>query len=349
MTQSFENISIEAVAGCVPKQIIENSYFSEIMEPKDMRKFERTTGIKQRRYAVSSITASDLGYEAAKKILDDKKCKNDITALIFISQTADYKIPFTSNILQNKLGLPQDILCLDINAGCAGFIQGLSTAYALAATTSGKVLLVVAETLSKILSKEDRSTSMLFGDGAAAILISKDKSIKSNSYFNFFSDGSNADAIIVPDGGCRNPFNEDSLKWREDSQGNRNKGTHLKMDGPRVFDFTLREIPLSVEKLINKYKIDIEEIDSFLFHQSNKFIIKQIASRLKLPKDKILINIDRFGNTSGATIPLLMVTELDQKQLPKTILISGYGVGLNWGNGILSLSSNFKTYNLIEK
>jgi 3-oxoacyl-[acyl-carrier-protein] synthase-3 len=313
-----------------------------------VRKFERTTGIKQRRYANLETTASDLGFEAAKKIFEDKKCESEITALIFISQTADYKIPFTSNILQDRLGLSENILCLDINAGCAGFIQGLSTAYALASTTSGKVLLIVAETLSKILSREDRSTSMLFGDGAAALIISRDKTLNSKSYFNFFSDGSNADAIIVPDGGCRNPFSKNSLDWIEDEKGNKNRRTHLAMDGPRVFDFTLREIPSSVDKLISEFNLNKDEIDLFLFHQSNKFIINQIASRLGLPKEKVLINIDRFGNTSGVTIPLLIVSDFDKENMPKKILISGYGSGLNWGCGCIAMHPEMTVYNLLE-
>lgn len=348
MTQKFENIFIESIAACVPKNKVGNDNFSNLLGPKEIRKFERTTGIKERRYASIDTTASDLGYKAAKQILEDKKCESQITALIFVSQTADYKIPFTSNILQSRLGLPQNILCLDINAGCAGFVQGLSTAYALAATTSGKVLLIVAETLSKILSSEDRSTSMLFGDGASAILISKSKEFSGESNFNFFSDGDNADAIMIPEGGYRNPVNDKTLNWKVDEKGNKNQGIHLTMDGPKVFDFTLREIPSSVDKLISEFNLNKDEIDLFLFHQSNKFIINQIASRLGLPKEKVLINIDRFGNTSGVTIPLLIVSDFDKENMPKKILISGYGSGLNWGCGCIAMHPKMTIYNLLE-
>jgi len=236
MIQKFDNIFIEAIAACVPKDRVKNENFSNLLDPKEIRKFERTTGIKERRYANNTTTASDLGYIAAEKILDDKKCKSEIRALIFISQTSDYKIPFTSNILQCRLGLPQNILCLDINAGCAGFVQGLSTAYAIANTTKGKVLLIVAETLSKILSNQDRSTTMLFGDGAAAVLISKNETYSNSSCFNFFSDGAKFGAIMIPEGGYRNPINENTLNWKEDDKGNKNKGIHLTMDGPKVFD-----------------------------------------------------------------------------------------------------------------
>lgn len=348
MIQKFECISIEAIAACVPKKKIKNDYFTGLLDPKEIRKFEKTTGIKERRYADEYTTSSDLGYFAAKKILEDKKCESEVKVLIFLSQTSDYKIPFTSNILQDRLGLSQNILCLDINAGCAGFIQGLSVAYSLANTIEGKVLFIVAETLSKILSNKDRSTSMLFGDGAAALLIGKDNSVINKSYFNFFSDGGNFDAIMIPDGGFRKPFTEESLKWTEDENGNKKQGVNLTMDGPRVFDFTLREIPKSVEGLLNDFNLDKEEIDLFLFHQSNKFIINQIASRLGIDKNKVPININQFGNTSGVTIPLLIVTEIDRNYLPKNVFMSGYGVGLNWGNCYTSINSNCTIYDLIE-
>lgn len=339
MTQEFDNVIIEAISACVPKNKVDNLYFDDILDSKEIRKFEKTTGIINRRYANKDITASDLGYKAAKKILEDKKCSESVTTLIFLSQTPDYKIPFTSNILQDRLGLSQTTLCLDINAGCAGFVQGLSVAYSIASNSRGKVLLVIAETLSKILTKEDRSTSMLFGDAATAILISKDTKQKEKSFFSFHSDGKNFDAIKIPEGGYRYPFNKNSID---------NKSIYLKMDGSKVFDFTLREIPKSIECFFESSKLKKEKIDYFLFHQSNKFIIKQIASKLSLDKDKVLLNIDRFGNTSGVSIPLLIVTELKNLNKDLRLLCTGYGSGLNWGNTSILINAETKIYNLIE-
>lgn len=347
MTQKFQNISIEAIAACVPKKVIKGEYFSELLDDKELRKFERTTGILERRYVDSNTTASDLGFKAAKKILDEQNCKDEIKALIFLSQTSDYKIPFTSNILQDRLGLSKEILCLDINAGCAGFIQGLSVCYSLANSIDGKVLLIVAETLSRILSPLDKSTNTLFGDGAAAVLVAKDKS-NYPTYFNFFSDGNKHAAIMIPDGGYKSPFSLNSLEWREGNNGGKSQGLHLTMDGAKVFDFTLREIPESIELLLKKSGMKIDEIDAFLLHQSNKFIIKQIASKLDIPIDKVLFNIDKFGNTSGVTIPLLMVTELNPVMKYNKLLLSGYGSGLNWGNCVISLSPNLNIYNILE-
>lgn len=348
MNQSFQNIFIESIAACVPKGKISGTHFEDSIEGKELRKFERTTGILERRYVDENTMASDLGFVAAQKILREQKCGSEVKALIFLSQTSDYKIPFTSNILQDKLGLSKEILCLDINAGCAGFVQGLSVAYSIANTIKGKVLFVVAETLSKILSPKDRSTNLLFGDGAAALLIGANENLTGVTQFNFFSDGNNYDAIIIPEGGYRKTFDENSLRWNEDENGNLKQGMHLHMDGPRVFDFTLREIPESITKLVSEYNLNLNNIDAFLFHQSNKFIIRQIASKLKLDKNKVPLNIDRFGNTSGVSIPLLWVTESNSLKSKSKLLLSGYGSGLNWGNCMMTLSPNLKTYDLLE-
>lgn len=348
MTQKFESIFIEAISACVPKNKIKRDHFENLLGEKELNRFEKTTGIIERRYVDESVTASELGFHAAKKIIEEEKCKNEIKGLIFLSQTSDYKIPFTSNILQERLKLPKEILCLDINGGCAGFIQGLSVAYSLINSIDDKVMLIVSETLSKILSPHDRGTSLLFGDGASAILISKDENFKGKTYFNFFSDGGNYDAIIIPEGGYKKPFNSFSLDWCEDLKGNRKQGTHLTMDGPRVFDFTLREVPKGIEELINKFDLNLDDIDAFLFHQSNKFIIKQISSRLKIPKDKVPMNIHKFGNTSGVSIPLLIISELEKDKVYNNLLMSGYGSGLNWGNCLMTLSPKLRRYNLIE-
>lgn len=337
MYQEFKGVEIKAIATCVPKEKIKNDNFGDLLSAKELRVFEKTVGVFERRWADDAMTASDLGFAAATSLFEnDAMNKEEIDCLIFLSQTPDYKIPFTSNILQHRLGLKQSILCLDINAGCAGFIQGLSTSFSLAKTLKkGKVLFIVAETLSKILSKKDRGTTMLFGDGAAAILIENTENIEVKTYFNFFSDGKNADAIKIPDGGYRNEITSESLLFVEDEKGNLLNRLNLSMDGPKVFDFTLREITPSIEKLLEESKVDKDSIDYFLPHQSNQFIIKQIANQLEVPLDKMLMNISEFGNTSGVSIPLLMGCNAEKLNNSKKILLSGYGVGLNWGNCIL--------------
>lgn len=337
MYQEFTGVEVKAIATCVPKKKIKNDSFGDLFSAKELRVFEKTVGIFERRWADDAVTASDLGFEAATSLFENSAiCKDEIDCVIFLSQTSDYIIPFTSNILQHRLGLRKSILCLDINAGCAGFIQGLSTSFSLAKSLKkGKVLLIVAETLSKIISKRDRATTMLFGDGAAAVLIENTGNMETKTYFNFFSDGENADAIKIPDGGNRNRITAESLLYVEDEKGNLLNRLSLSMDGPKVFDFTLREITPSLEELLKNSKVDKDSIDYFLFHQSNQFIIKQIANQLGISLEKVLLNIGEFGNTSGVSIPLLMSSNAEKLGNSKKLVLSGYGVGLNWGNCIL--------------
>lgn len=350
MNQLFSGVEITSIAGCVPSNRVTNDFFQNLLSPKELRIFEKTVGILERRWVSNDTTASDLGYIAANDLLQNPEIdKQDIECLIFLSQTPDYKIPFTSNILQNRLHLKREILCLDINAGCAGFIQGLSTAFAIAKTLKPgkKVLLIVAETLSKILSKNDRSTSMLFGDGASALLIEHTENLEAKAFFNFFSDGANYDAIIIPDGGFRNEPQIGSFEMKIDEAGNTKNRLHLEMDGPKVFDFTLREIAPGIKKLLDCFELDINTIEHFILHQSNQFILKQIAAQLGIGDDKLLINIQNFGNTSGVSIPLAIVTENVRLLTSKNLLLSGYGVGLNWGNALIQ-NHNFSVNNLIE-
>lgn len=351
MNQEFSGIQIKAIASCVPKRLIANDSFGDILSPKELRVFEKTVGIKERRWANEGVTACDLGFKAASDLLESYDVKKeDISCLIFVSQTPDYKIPFTSNILQDRLQLRQEILCLDINAGCAGFIQGLSTSFALAKSLKkeGKVLFIIAETLSKILSEKDRSTTMLFGDGASAILIENTDNDEIKSFFNFFSDGAHADAIAIPDGGFRNTVSVTSFDNVVDHSGNVRNRLNLKMDGPKVFDFTLREIAPSIELLLLQSNVDKDDLDYFLLHQSNQFIIKQIASKLGVSADKMLMNISEFGNTSGVSIPLLISSNIEKLKSKSYVAMSGYGSGLNWGNCIINLAETklfeIKTY-----
>lgn len=340
MTQRFENIIIEGISAAVPKRIVSNdTLFESSLNTKDRNVFEKTVGIKERRWVNDDTTASDLAYHASDLLLSNEHFdRSEIECIIFISQTPDFKIPFTSNILQDRLKVDKKCLCLDINAGCAGFVQGLSVASSIASNLKGKVLLVIAETLSKILSPNDKSTNLLFGDAASALIISKNISYKNDFWFNYFSDGSNYDAIMIPDGGYRNPFSINSLSMQNiDTDNNSATGIHLHMDGAKVFDFTLREVAKSIQLLLNDASLTLDQIDLLALHQSNKFILKQISKRLGiLGDDKLLINIENFGNTSGVSIPLLLVTN-SEKCKNKKILCSGYGSGLNWGNAIINL------------
>ena len=340
MYSKFEGIEIIGLASSVPKEQVCNSFFKHLLTEKEMRMFEKTVGIKERRWASDNVTASDLGYHAAYDLIQKLGIsKSEIGALIFLSQTSDYIIPFTSNILQHRLKLSNSIMCLDINAGCAGFIQGLFTAFSIVdSLPDGKVvLLIVAETLSKIISKNDKSTSMLFGDGASAILVGKSKRAE-NTCFNFFSDGSKFDSIIIPDGGFRSGVTQQSFEVQNDEKNNKKTPLNLHMNGQGVFDFTLREVAVGINCLTSETETSINEIDFFIMHQSNNYIINQIAAQLEVPIHKMLVNIQSFGNTSGVSIPLVISDYHNVIRKTKKVMLSGYGSGLNWGNCLINLS-----------
>ncbi len=315
-----KDFKIISLSSCVPKNNIPNSYFEDLKSPRELRVFAKTVGILNRRWVDKATSTTELAYEAAKVIVNNVN-KNDIKAVLFVSQTPEYQIPFTSNILQHKLDLNKDVLTLDLNLGCAGFVQGFYTAISILKNfeLNDKVLVVYAETLSKILDKKDTVTNMLFGDGASAILINKENSLK-HAYFNFFSDGSNYQAIKT--------VHNDGLN-------------QLQMKGKDVFDFTLREVSSSIDLLLKKYNFSLNEIDLIALHQSNNFIIDQICVQLGLDKhdSRIVRGIKNFGNTSSVSIPLALNQNFENQKISKNILVSGYGSGLTWSNAIINFNN----------
>jgi 3-oxoacyl-[acyl-carrier-protein] synthase-3 len=326
----YVNFSIEGLTSSVPKNTVGNEYYDSMFSDRELKIFERTTGIKERRHVIGGMTASDLALDAAERLLTKMKIdKSSIKGLVWVSQTSDYQIPFTSNILADKLELSSEVFCLDINAGCAGFIQGLFVSSKLISNSSEKVLFLVGETLSKILASSDRSTSPLFGDGASAIILGYN-SLELKSYFKFGQDGSLFRSIIIPEGGYRHPISNESCIQCGESKSS-NSSTKLQMDGQAVFDFTLREIPRFIIEFYKDLDVDITSVDYFVLHQSNRLIISQILSQVGVPMSKALVNIEKFGNTSGVSIPLALTTCLGHIGIDREVCFVGYGSGLTWG------------------
>ncbi len=335
----ISGVAIKGICSAVPKKVVKTDAVNSVFSEKELRKFIKTTGIKERRFVEDDVCASDLGFYAANKLIEDLDIdKNSINAIVFLSQTPDYKIPFTSNILQEKLGLSTEIFTYDINAGCAGYISGLAFCMSLAKMDNiDKVLLITAETMSKILSKKDRSTSLMFGDGAAATLIEKDKSA-APVFISLNSDGKGSSVIQIPDGGCRNPISTQSLDNQEYEDGSIRNNTQLMMNGGEVFDFTMRVVAKNIAETLDFSGFRKGEMSSYVLHQSNKFIINLIGNELGLDKERLVINIDRFGNTSSVSIPLAITSDLkgEIEQTDKNLLLSGYGAGLTYGSAIIN-------------
>ena len=327
-----KNVSIKGISACVP---LLNDNISEIYKWNGVNSFIDSTGIVSRRRSIESITAADLCAYAAETLIANLSWeKSEIEAIVFVTQTPDYLLPATSCILQEKLGLSKDCYTLDISLGCSGWVYALSVISSLLQNgTIRKGILLAGDTVTKICSPDDKSTFPLFGDAGTATALEYDENSKGMK-FNFNTDGKGYETIICRDGGFRCPVNSDSLKQIEHGDGIRRRGIDLELDGMDVFSFGITKAPKSVKQLCEYFSIDKDSIDLFAFHQANKMMNEMIRKKLKIPVEKVPYCMEEFGNTSCASIPLVLVTK-ERKRLSQEYvrhIACGFGVGLSWGS-----------------
>lgn len=337
----YDSVGISAMAGAVPHTIINNYEYTQYFSTDQVKEVVDKVGIYERRFADEKTCSSDLCYAAAKQlILENDIDRSEIDLLIFISQTPDYKMPATSVILQERLGLSHSTIAFDINLGCSAFMYGLSTVYALMQQQGlRKALLLDGETRSKVYSPKDRRTAFLFGDGGIAALIERDDRF-GKSYFSLNSDGSREGLIKIDAGGYRKMSSIETLKEKVvDEFGNIRSEEQGYMNGGDVFNFVIREIPCDIKKLLDYSGIGKDELDYWVFHQANNFINSYLAKKLKLDVAKIPSTIEKYGNTSSVSVPLTIISEL-QNQLVgnKKLLLSAFGVGMTWATAIVNFS-----------
>jgi 3-oxoacyl-[acyl-carrier-protein] synthase-3 len=345
---SIENVSIEGIAASVPKQTADNLSL-DLLTEKERELFVKTVGIRYRRVATQNITTTDLCFEAAQKLLKDTNTSpSEISGLILVTQTPDFLIPNSASVLQHKLGLPKSCIAFDVNLGCSGYVYGLSLAAGFASRIEGsKVLLLVGDVSTKVISQQDKSVVPLFSDAGSATIVAHKKG--SNFYFNLQTDGAEYDDIIIKDGGLRNPANEHSFVSKEIEPGIVRNNMQMKLDGIRIFNFALREVVPNIHNLYEKYKFNLAETDFVFFHQANKLMLESIRKKLHVAAEKVPYSLYNYGNTSSATIPLTMVANA-QKELSENknhILLCGFGVGLSWGSVYLK-TQNICIPDLIE-
>ncbi|MGD8779541.1 MAG: ketoacyl-ACP synthase III [Ignavibacteria bacterium] len=339
---NYSDIGIRALSAAVPKNIINNYEYTEHFSKENVAEVVEKIGIKERRFADKSTCSSDLCFAAADKLINELQVnRNDIDLLIFISQTPDYRMPATSIILQDKLGLPNSTIAFDVNIGCSGFIYGMFIIYSMMQRNEiKKALLLDGETRSKVYSAKDRMTAFLFGDAGVAAVIERGEKF-GESYFSINSDGSRHSLIKIDGGGYRNPSSIETIKEKVvDEYGNIRSDEHGYMNGADVFNFLIREVPKDIKLTLEKSKIEKESIDYFVFHQANNYMNNYLTKKLKLDKEKVPMSIEKFGNTSSVSIPLTIVTQLhDKLNGNKKLLLSGFGVGLSWATSIINLSN----------
>jgi 3-oxoacyl-[acyl-carrier-protein] synthase-3 len=346
----IKNVQIEGITVCVPAKIEENSSLSIFETHEEYERFVSTTGIERRHIVSKGMCSSDLCFEAALSLLNDLNWDTDeIDCLIFVSQTPDYKLPATSCVLQGRLGLSKSCMAFDISLGCSGWVYGMTTISALLSSGSiKKGLLLVGDTVTITKSNLDKSTYPLFGDAGSATAITYSEGalgIKSC----LFTDGNNYDAIIIEDGGARNPVTLASFEMINYENGIVRSKLHSILDGSSVFIFGISKAPQCVKDLIDHFEIDKEKIDYFIFHQANMLMNEKIRTKLKLPVEKVPYILKDYGNTSSTSIPLTMVCTLSKeiKNNKLDFLACGFGVGLSWG-AISFETSHLKSCKLIE-
>lgn len=332
-TFSISDIAIKGISCCVPKNKQLNRELS-LMSSFEIEKFIEATGVEERRIADDKTCTSDLCFHAAEKLISELNWnKEDIEVLVFVSQTADYILPVSSVILQERLGLSNSCVAFDVPLGCSGYVYGMSIISSMMkATGLKKGILLAGDTSSKLLSQQDKSTVPLFGDAGTATAFEYDSNAK-NLYFDLGSDGSGKNAIILKDGGARNRITQNSLEYHEYESGIKRNSCHLVLEGMDVFSFGISQAPKTINLLLEKFDLDKEKIDYFVFHQANLMMNKMIVKKLKLPQEKVPYSLQKYGNTSSATIPLTIALNLKEELFnsSKEVIVCGFGVGLSWG------------------
>ncbi len=331
-TIKYHGVGITAMSACVPQHVYSNKDLGYLIPEEEIEKTINSIGIAERRIADEDVCASDLCFNAAVKLMQDNDIDPDsIDVLLFMSQTSDYRIPATSTILQHRLGLSKSTCCLDITLGCSGYVFALSTAFAYASMEGvNRVLLLDGETFSKIVNRRDKVDWPLYGDAGTATLV--EKGDFADSVFTLNSDGSGEDAVKIPHGGMRHPATADSLVEKEEEDGNIRNALEVYMDGMDVFNFALRVVPKSIKEIVKIQELTLDDIDWLVFHQSNKFMTDFFVKKLKFDVNKVPYCIQKYGNTSSASVPLTIVSELQHKMAPgQRVVMCGFGAGLSWG------------------
>ena len=328
---------IKAISYYLPDRVVMNEDLVKEFPEWDVEKVYSKVGVKERHLAAESETAGDLAERAALKLFEEYQVSpSDIDFLLLCTQSPDYRLPSTACILQDRLGIPTSAGAFDYDLGCSGCIYGMAVAKGLiAAGLASHVLLLTAETYTKYLHPDDKSNRTIFGDGAAACLISKEKGLAEIGDFVFGTDGSGADNLIVKTQGAR--FPERTGLSTEDDDGHVNREDFLYMNGSAIFNFTLEQVPPMMKQLLEKSGLGKDDIDYYVFHQANKYMLNTLRKICGISKDKFHIDLEHTGNTVSSTILISLKDSLEQGLIcpGMKVMACGFGVGLSYGGTIL--------------
>lgn len=334
----IKNVALRGVTGTVPNNPVKTAdlpYFT----PEEADTFDATVGIKNRYIAPNDVCASDLCFDAAERLIAELEWeKESIDVLVFASVTGDYKTPPTSAILQDRLGLPSTTFVVDLPMGCCGCMYGINVAgNMLSAGTAKRALVLVGDTAMRMGNPNDKSRGPLFGDSGTALALEYDTTA-SDIIIDFNAMGSGYQALMTPHGGYRHPVTQESFVEEDFGNGIIRAPKDALINGMDVFSFAITKPPLSVKKMLEDQGLDKDkDIDFFLIHQANKLIVDRLVKKLKLPVEKVPYNLQEYGNLGGASIPMLMVSEIAEelKTKPLTLVCSSFGLGLTWGTMVI--------------
>ena len=327
---------IKGISYYLPEKVVTNEELVKEFPEWSVDKVAQKVGVDSRHLAAENETAGDMAEKAARTLFEEYKIDpKTIDFLMLCTQSPDYFLPSTACVLQDRLGIPTSAGAFDYNLGCSGCIYGMAMAKGLISAGIAKnVLLLTAETYNKYLHPSDKSNRSIFGDGAAACLISSEGFAEIGE-FSLGTDGSGANNLIVKTGASRQK--EATGKFVEDEEGHVWYDDYLYMNGGAIFNFTLDAVPAMMIEILEKNKLEKDQIDYYLFHQANKFMLNTIRKVCVLPKDKFYVNLATTGNTVSSTVMIGLKDCIDNGTIKagNKVMVSGFGVGLSWGGTIL--------------
>ena len=336
-------VSITAIASVVPSGVKRIEEEADLFGWSDLqiKRLKRDMGLSKRHITLKDECTSDLCEHAANFLISEVGYDPyHIDCVLMVTQTPDYFQPASSFVLHGRLGLSKDCAAFDINIGCSGYIYGLWLSSLMISSGSCKrVLMLAGDTISRCVSPHDRAVTPLFGDAGSATII-ENGSDDHQIHFVLHSDGKGYNHLIIPGGAFRNRHSEETARITERENGSKRSEEHLYMNGAEIFNFSIREIPLLIEEILNASHWEKEEVDYFIFHQANKFIIQNIARRLKVPVEKAPYDVfQKYGNQSSASIPATICENLSSIVRDRSIklVLAGFGTGLSWAACALSL------------
>ncbi len=331
---------IKHISWHVPERTVTNEELIRRFPALKINELTRLTGVNERHVADTDETSSDLAVKAAEKLFSENSIdKSAIDFIIFCTSGGDYITPASACIIQNRLGLSQHCGAFDFNQGCTGYLYGLALADSLIkAGNAQHILLLTGETTHRIIHAKDPNTLALFGDGASATLLEK-STADHIGRFVFGTDGSKYDQIIVRHGRERYPLPQWAEPDYTDAFGNVKNHAKLYMNGGTVFNFTLEKAPGLFNRLLEDAGLTPDDIDYFVFHQANRIVLESLGKKLRIPSEKIIIELNDVGNTVSSSIPIALKKSMDKDVIKKgnTIMVAGFGVGLSWGGAIVTV------------